>query len=108
MAISQFVGPILDTGFQAPHYFNGRLLTATDLKAEQDAVKTRQFWLGLARGYGIIEGLEVTAVESNTKININAGFGLNRDGQIIHLANDISLPPVPSPQVAANPPAEET
>ena len=47
---------LLDTnyngGLQETHYFDGRLLTADALKADQDAIQTRLNWLGNAAGAG--------------------------------------------------------
>jgi len=98
MPNSQYIGPIFETGIQTPHYFNGRLLTAADLQANQDASKTRQAWFGMSSGYGIVTGLEVTAVKSNTELHIAPGKCLNRKGQVIHVQGEISLPPLPPPR----------
>ena len=98
MPNSQYIGPIFETGIQTPHYFNGRLLTAADLQANQVASKTRQAWFGVSSGYGIVTGLEVTAVKSNTELHIAPGKCLNRKGQVIHVQGEISLPPLPPPR----------
>jgi hypothetical protein len=98
MPNSQYIGPIFETGIQTPHYFNGRLLTAADLRANQDATHTRQAWFGMSSGYGIVTGLEVTAVKSNTELHVAPGKCLNRSGQIIHVQGEISLPPLPPPR----------
>jgi hypothetical protein len=93
-----YIGPIFETGIQTPHYFNGRRLTAADLQANQDATHTRQAWFGMSSGYGIVTGLEVTAIESNTQLHIAPGKCLNRKGQIIQVQGEIRLPPLPQPQ----------
>jgi hypothetical protein len=98
MPNSQYIGPIFETGIQTPHYFNGRRLTAADLQANQDATRTRQAWFGMSSGYGIVTGLEVTAVKSNTELHIAPGKCLNRKGQVIHVQGEISLPPLPPPR----------
>ncbi|MFL5625163.1 MAG: hypothetical protein ACJ788_06145, partial [Ktedonobacteraceae bacterium] len=90
MSNSQFLDTDFNGGLQAPHYFNGRLLTAEDLKTDQDAVLTRQSWLGKASGYGIIDGFMVSKVD-NTSLRVSAGLGLNHQGQVIHLPGDITL-----------------
>ena len=90
MSNSQFLDTNFNGGLQAPHYFNGRLLTAEDLKTDQQAVLTREAWLGQASGYGVIEGLIVSQVDS-TSLKVSAGLGLNRQGQVIHLASDTTL-----------------
>jgi hypothetical protein len=98
MPNSQYIGPIFETGIQTPHYFNGRLLTASDLQANQYATLTRQTLFGISSGYGIVTGLEVTAVKSNTELHIAPGKSLNRNGQVIHVQGEISLPPLPPPR----------
>ncbi|GAC1630507.1 MAG: hypothetical protein NVS4B9_22690 [Ktedonobacteraceae bacterium] len=96
MPNSQLLGKNFNGGLQAPHYFNGRLLTADALQADQQAVLTRQARLGKASGYGIIEGLVVKKVPTDkTKISITAGIGLNCEGQVIHLASDVTFQPIP-------------
>lgn len=90
MSNSQFLDTNFNGGLQAPHYFNGRLLTAEDLKTDQQAVLTREAWLGQASGYGVIEGFMVSQVDS-TSLKIAAGLGLNRQGQVIHLPSDTTL-----------------
>src|SRR6266487_1756003 len=97
MPNSQFIGTDLTgqlDGLHAPHYFNGRLLTAEDLQADQQAVLTRQAWLGKASGYGVIEGLMVTQA-GPTNVTITAGLGLNRQGEIIRLPSGLTLPLIP-------------
>ena len=98
MPNSQYIGPIFETGIQTPHYFNGRLLTAADLQANQDATQTRQTWFGMSSGYGIVTGLEVTAVKSNKELHIAPGKCVNRKGQIMRIQGEINLAPLPQPQ----------
>jgi len=105
MGNSQFIGTDLTgqlDGLHAPHYFNGRLLTAEDLQADQQAVLTRQAWLGKAAGYGVIEGLMVTK-GGPTSIAITAGIGLNPQGEIIRLPGNIPSLPL-TPQATDNQP----
>ncbi len=90
MSNSQFLDTNFTGGLQAPYYFNGRLLTADDLQSDQAAVLTREGWLGKASGYGVIEGFMVSQVDS-TSLKVQAGLGLNRQGQVISLASDTTL-----------------
>ena len=53
---NQFLEANFNGGLQAPHYFNGRLLSAEDLQADQSATLTHESWLGRASGHGVIEG----------------------------------------------------
>lgn len=92
MPNSWFLDTNFNGGLQETHYFNGRLLTADALKADQDAVQTRQDWLGRAAGYGVIEGLIVRKVQtSGTQLSITRGLGLNYAGRVIRLPGDMTL-----------------
>jgi hypothetical protein len=90
MSNSQLLTTSFDEGVRAPNYFNGRLLAAEDLKADQDAVLARQGWLGKACGYGVIEGLMVSQATS-TSVLVTQGLGINRQGQVMHLQYDTTL-----------------
>jgi arabinogalactan oligomer/maltooligosaccharide transport system substrate-binding protein len=96
MSNSQFVGPSFLESVRAPNYVNGRLLSAEDLKADQDAMLTRFGWLGEAVGPGIVEGLEVSKIGS-TQISVTPGLGFNQQGYAMRLANAISLSLVAAP-----------
>ena len=107
---NQFLEANFNGGLQAPHYFNGRLLSAEDLQADQSATLTHESWLGRASGYGVIEGLMVTQVRGTASVQITAGTGLNRVGQFIRLPNDIVLSLLQQPaadQKAVNGPVND-
>jgi hypothetical protein len=70
-------------GLRAPHYANGRLLTAEDLQADQEATLARIGLTGEAAGVGIVAGFEVTQIANNLKVT--AGLGINRKGQAVRL-----------------------
>lgn len=85
---------ILDRRVQSPNYFQGRLLTASDLVAERDAHLARQRMLGRAIGQGIVEGLWVEANSATTEeptVDISAGFAINGEGQLLSLEQDQTL-----------------
>lgn len=86
MANFRTLGTDFTAGLRAPHYTNGRLLTAEDLQQEQRTELARLAQLGQAAGYGIVEGFDVTAAAGGTALRVGAGLGLNRKGQIVHLA----------------------
>ncbi len=93
MSAVQLLGSSFDQGLRAPHYVNGRLLAAEDLKADRDATLARLAWLGRAAGPGVIDGLLVsTAPSSATSLQVTAGLGLNRNGDPIRLASPVTLP----------------
>ncbi len=103
MSNSQVVSTIFNGGLKSTHYFNGRLLSADALLDDQQAAQTRQFWLGKASGYGIIEGLLVSKTPNDTtQINVTNGIGINHNGHVISLPNDITFAPI-----STSPPAQK-
>jgi hypothetical protein len=98
--------PILESGIRNTHFFNGRLLAAEDLQAEQTARRQQQRQLGLAIGSGIVRGLEVTIVDdrlTNPILKISRGIAITPEGQTLALGRDVelawaSMPDEPQPQ----------
>jgi hypothetical protein len=85
-------------GIRNTNFFNGRLLSAEDLQAEQLANRRRYQQLDRAVGAGIITGLEVRltpGVAPPTEVTVSAGLALNRRGQALALAQDVDLALVP-------------
>jgi len=85
---------ILDRRVRSPNYFQGRVLTASDLTAERNALLARQRMLGRAIGHGIVEGLWVEndqAAATAPAVNISAGFAINAEGQLLSLEEDQTL-----------------
>jgi hypothetical protein len=98
--------PITESGIRNTNYFNGRLLTAGDLKTDQEADRTQRWRLGRAIGDGIVEGFEVSLVSAGTAtslpvVAVTKGLAINRKGQVLSLPNNeqvtlirrIELPP---------------
>lgn len=79
------IGADSPTGLRWPHYVNGRLLTAQDLVAEQDAVMRRDRWLGIALGSGIAQGLEVSGSPASSVLQVSPGTGVSPGGTAVHL-----------------------
>jgi hypothetical protein len=81
--------PLLDSGSRSVNFFNGRLLTANDLRREQEARNTADRWLGQAVGDGVAFGLEVRKHAHSSAevpiVSVEAGLAVNRDGQALHL-----------------------
>jgi len=83
--------PILDGGIRNPYYFEGRLLTAEALRADQDAHRARQRHLGRALGAGVVEGLEVT-IESRGDgddppvLSVAPGLAIDHRGDTVEIA----------------------
>jgi hypothetical protein len=86
--------PILDGGIRNTHFFNGRLLTALDLKTDQDANRQQHQQLGQAIGEGVVRGFEVSLVADGSSggppiLSVSSGLALNRAGQAIALPTDL-------------------
>lgn len=102
------LGTDFTDGLQTPHYTNGRLLTAEDLQREQQAALERLSQLGTGFTAGVIDGFRVTMVAGRTGLQVTAGTGINRNGDVVRLnAKTIALPVQPIP-VDANAPVRRS
>lgn len=83
---------IFEDGILNTNFFNGRLLTADDLKTEQQANRQHHSQLGRAVGEGVVSGLEVVlpggALSGGCTVRISSGLAINRTGQTIALNAD--------------------
>lgn len=79
------VGGRSPSGLKSPNYVNGRLLTALDLSTDDDAVRRRDRWLGLAIGPGVAEGLEVNGTPGSSTLLVPPGTGVSLGGPAVHL-----------------------
>jgi hypothetical protein len=89
--------PIIDNpsggGNFFSNFFNGRVLTADALNADQLAHRQQRRLLGRAVGDGVVEGLEVKIINAGgvgvqAVISITKGLALNRSGQVLQLHSD--------------------
>ncbi|OGW36640.1 MAG: hypothetical protein A2X58_09335 [Nitrospirae bacterium GWC2_56_14] len=93
--------PMLDNGIRNINFFNGRLLSAEDLSAEQAANRQRQELLGNTIGEGIAYGLEVSLSDKMSSekkaplLKIKGGLAVNRNGHAMYLNEDITLALIP-------------
>ena len=108
MDLKYLAEAITDGGISNTNFFNGRLLTAEDLRTEQTANRQQRQMLGRALGAGIIYGLEVKptpgAPSPVSQVTVSAGLALNRRGQPLVLTADVNLalaPPVDTPMAQA-------
>lgn len=82
---------------RAVHFFNGRLLTASDLSRDQAARRQADAQVGAASGCGIAWGLEVNAAapvadaDSLGVVTVEAGLAVALSGQALKLTQRISL-----------------
>lgn len=92
----ELLQPLLGDGIRSVNFFNGRLLSAEDLLAEQAANRQQHQLLGQAVGEGIAHGLEVsTTAGAGAKaiVTVQPGLAVNRNGAVVRLnaATDVSL-----------------
>jgi hypothetical protein len=78
-----------------PNYFAGKLLTAEDLRAEQEYNRERHWQHNrLLHGYGIVVGLEVGLEENEdggTRVVVSPGFALDGWGREIVVTEPVSI-----------------
>jgi hypothetical protein len=82
---------VLDVGVKHVNFFNGRLLTASDLRAEQTADRQGRLQLGRVVGAGVAHGFEVTLVADGSDGNapvlaVTGGLAVNQTGQAVELS----------------------
>ena len=89
--------PITD-GVRRVNFFNGRLLTASDLRREQDANAVLRDRLGLAVGDGVVSGLRVGLPPAHPApdpvhpvVRVTAGVAVNRAGHALRLPYDVDV-----------------
>jgi hypothetical protein len=85
-----------DKGIKNTNFFNGRLLTADDLKTEQEANRQHHEQLGQAIGTGIVHGLEVSLIANGADgtppvVSVTAGLALNSRGQAVALSSEVTV-----------------
>lgn len=89
--------PIFQDGLRSVNFFNGRLLTAEDLTAEQTANRAARRLLGQALGAGVAEGFSVSAPQLNNNapaalvVQVEAGLAVNRRGDVLKLGAKTSV-----------------
>jgi hypothetical protein len=89
----ELLDPMLRGGIRNTHFFNGRLLTAEDLRAEQQANRAQHQQLGLAIGAGVVEGLEVRLQSNGAQpvLRVGRGLALTRKGAALALAEEVDV-----------------
>jgi hypothetical protein len=94
----ELLQPFLEGGIRNTNFFNGRLLSAEDLRQEQQANRERVAQLAGAVGAGVVDGLEVErATQSigggltNAVVQVRAGLALNENGQTLALPLDTEV-----------------
>lgn len=90
MSVHKLLDPILDQGLLHTNFFEGRLLSAQDLRDQQDANRERGRRLARALGSGIVDGLEVVLESDGADgqppvVTVKSGLAINAEGEIIGL-----------------------
>lgn len=83
---------LLQDGVRNTNFFNGRLLTAEDLRTEQAANRVQHNLIGHAIGEGIVHGLAVTPANTsgpNPSVLVMSGHALNREGQVLGIPHAV-------------------
>lgn len=94
MDVTQLLEPVLTQGVRNTHFFNGRVLTAEDLRMEQDANREQHRQLARALGAGIVHGYEVSRgsdVDGVPALRILPGYAFNPDGDPLALGRTVDL-----------------
>lgn len=86
--------PIISGGIRHTNYFQGRVLGAEDLAADQQAVHQHLAQLGQAIGPGVVRGLEVQVDATNPQaaLTVDAGLAITAQGATIELPDRVVLP----------------
>jgi hypothetical protein len=94
----ELLQPFLEGGIRNTNFFNGRLLSAEDLRQEQQANRERDAQLARAIGAGVVSGLEVESAPqsgggglTNAVVRVRAGVALNENGQSLALPLDTEV-----------------
>jgi len=88
--------PLSDGGIRTVNFFNGRLLTGSDMGREQAARREADARIGLAMGDGVAQGLAVSfagriAPNNRPAATITAGVAVNREGRTLRLCRDVTI-----------------
>lgn len=80
-------------------FFNGRVLTGSDLSREQDAVTERDRRLARALGPGVLDGLDVSI--AGTQVKVTAGHAITPGGALVELADVVGFSLVKKAQASS-------
>ena len=76
-----------------PSFFDGRFLTAEDLRREQEYVDSRRHLQNLATlGAGVVTGLAVSEEPGGKEIRVAAGYAVDPWGREIIVPADVCIP----------------
>lgn len=81
----------LDPRLSRTDYFDGRLLTATDLIRDQTYVDERVLEVGRALGSGVVRGLAVELSDDKRYLRVNPGLAITESGRVLEVVSEKPL-----------------
>lgn len=97
MRTAQLDQPVLEDGLRDVRFANGRVLTAEDLRDEQEAGRRRSRRLGRAAGAGVVGGLTVRRASGAARVTVGDGLAINERGEALELPFELEIPLVEPP-----------
>lgn len=85
----------LDQGLARVAWWNGRVLTAEDLRDQQIATDAADRRLGRAIGAGVVDGLLVSPAADRRSVEVTAGLAVDQAGEVLDLPVPVRVPLVP-------------
>jgi hypothetical protein len=89
------VGTPVTGDVRSVNFFNGRLLTAGDLRREQHSDRALRDRLGLGIGDGVVRGLRVNRPGGPDPlrpfVDVSGGLAVNRSGRALELGYDVRI-----------------
>ena len=77
--------PVVDDGIRWLNFFNGRALSAEDLRTDHEAIQRSRAQLGRGLGPGLVNGFKVVQANASTVarpvLSVSSGLAFNHDGQ---------------------------
>jgi hypothetical protein len=87
--------PIATSGTVRPNFFPGRVLTADDLREEQEYHREKhRRHLQMLHGLGVVDGLDVDVAADGATLSIDPGMAIDEYGREIVL-DDMVVVPIP-------------
>ncbi len=90
----------IEQGLAHIAFWNGRVLTAEDLRDEQLANQLARRQLGRALGSGVAHGMQVTKSTTLGQVEVAAGLAIDALGQVVDLPVDVTVSLVVPPETA--------
>ena len=93
MSTKGLLDPFVEHGIKHTHFFEGRLLTAQDLRDQQQAERSHDAQIGRALGAGVLNGLHVSVDHAGADgkppvLKVAQGLAINADGDVIEVAEE--------------------